>query len=359
MSIDNISSPLFGILKIEPIQNERGRFSIEQKINIPSLRRLIEAFKALFFAAIYILTLGQLKGRFLHSWRTLKGLHIYNAKIDPFFFENNEVHEGNLSNPMEVAKALKKHRPFVLEMVKVCGWSVKYVDEQLKKDQEIAGWAVRIDGSNIDFIDPSLITNAKIVMQAVIHNPEVLARVDKKFKQDKALVLVAVQKNGMVLGYADDVLKGDLEIVRAAVNQNWEALKEAAESVKDNKDFILEVVKKKGWAIKHASERLKKDPDVIVAAVKQYKEAFKYASDKLRGDKPFILKVLREQGSVLEYLDPVFKKDIQVVVVALKPDFSNLQYADETMKNHPRIRGMQKGMQSGAIVADAIKKLIF
>ena len=104
------------------------------------------------------------------------------------------------------------------------GVALEFVEESLKKDQEVVLEAVKRSGWALQFADKNLKKNKEIVLEAVKHTGFALEFADKSLKKDKEIVLETVKSHAVHFpdnpypDDADDSLRKDPDIL-AIVNK--------------------------------------------------------------------------------------------------------------------------------------------
>ena len=140
------------------------------------------------------------------------------------------------------------------------------------------------------------ITDKTQALAAVKINGWALGDVSDELKADKEVVMVAVETNSGAFLHASDELKADKEVVMALVkNEDCSGyLGFASDELKADKEVILLAVKNDGYALESASDELKADKEVVMAAIQEIGDALQYASDELKADKEVVAAVGEE-----------------------------------------------------------------
>jgi hypothetical protein len=223
-----------------------------------------------------------------------------------------------------------KDRDFIIESVSLAGFTLYYMDDNVRDDFEIAKIAVYQDGKIFKYLSERLRNNKELLIDSVkqSQNFSPLENASSELKSDEKLIL-------QLLDY---------------VKSRQYILNYTAENIKSNKEIVLKAVKINGWNLQYASEELKNDKEVVFEAVSEYSSSIEYASERIVNDLDFyeiltqiqgidirglnynilyffenkrlsrnlIIKMLEKNVETFERLDDEYKSDEEIIYLALR-----------------------------------------
>lgn len=167
--------------------------------------------------------------------------------------------------------SLLSSRNFMLKVLKLNSYLIKFAEENLKKDKTFMIEAISIDPDIFKYGDPSLLKEDKEFIQTFCSlHTDALNFLDKSvltkdilntafetngmqlkilFKHygftSVDLVMTAVRQNGLALQYADQKCRSNEKIVLTAIKQNLKALEYVSPTLKNEDKFYIDCMKDK------------------------------------------------------------------------------------------------------------------
>ncbi|WBP84242.1 DUF4116 domain-containing protein [Mycoplasmopsis edwardii] len=184
---------------------------------------------------------------------------------------------------------LMRHKKFVLNALKKDGTLFRYIDEELKKDEEIILEAIKNDPTNR--ILYSLFTNVGEYLGYSVPNNQ--NPYYNKYSENKAWALAAAENylydpitETRKKNFFDifSFFKNDKEVILKILDKDGLALEFASDELKDDREVVLKAVKQDGLALKFASERLKNNLNIVKVSINQNVNAYHYASEQIKNN---------------------------------------------------------------------------
>ena len=200
-----------------------------------------------------------------------------------------------------------KNKDIMKSVLKKDGLLIKYVDESLREDEELAIIALKQNIAAICYLPEKIKDNKEIMIMAIKMNPAVIKYVSKRLQNDKDIAITAIKENALAIKYVSKEIQADEEI-------------------------MLMVVKQNGLLLEYASENLKNDVRILKTAIKQNVDAIRYAPEIIRQDRNIMKEALRYNGLLLEIAPEEIKKDYEMIKIATKQNMKALKYASEDKK---------------------------
>ncbi|VEU75347.1 Uncharacterised protein [Mycoplasmopsis maculosa] len=185
---------------------------------------------------------------------------------------------------------LTKYKKFVLEVIKKDGSLFKYIDEELKKDEEIILEAIKNDPTNKVLY--SLFTNLGDYLGYSVPNNQ--NPYYNKYSENKTWALAAAEnylyEEPITQTYKKNFFdifsffENDKEVILKILDKDGLALKFASNELKDDREVVLKAIKQNGLSLKFASERLKNNLNIVKAAISQNVNAYHHASEQLKNN---------------------------------------------------------------------------
>lgn len=173
---------------------------------------------------------------------------------------------------------------FVFSLIRKNCACLKYLPRKFHSDYRLCLEAVKQEGFSLMYIDFELRESDEIVLAAVSNRGNALSLATPRQKKNREIVYAAVTNCGLALEHADDSWKHDYDLVAAAVTNRGMALRHAAPELQDNETLVRLAVQNDGYAIRSASERLRDDYDLAMLALVSYSDAYNYLSSRLQND---------------------------------------------------------------------------
>ena len=131
--------------------------------------------------------------------------------------------------------------------------------ESLKSNKEFIAKLIEIDGRNIRFGDESILSDEKLIYEAIKRQPEAICHCYNKELITKEMALLSMDDGKVWFDQLPASLRKDKEVLQKALSIDPWLLKVIPEELQDDETIIMAAVKKNGAAIEFASERLKKN----------------------------------------------------------------------------------------------------
>ena len=261
--------------------------------------------------------------------------------LDSFKTDNVIIQEAakTYKDALKFANSdLLDNKEYMLEILKYNGIALDYASERLRNDWDICLTAVKQYTGAINFISLEIRENRNFVLEIVKKDGYKLFSFNSRFQYDREIVLEAVKTNGLVYQnmLCDDFRK-DKEIAKEAVKENLNNINYVPEELKLDKEFVLDVLRNTGVQLNriiliNRPSKLVNDEEVILAAVKNDDADINLASPRLIEDRDFIIKCVHVNPYILKYL-PGYINDREIVKEAVKKDVYALQFAVDDLVN--------------------------
>ena len=173
---------------------------------------------------------------------------------------------------------------FVFSLIKKNCACLKYLPRKFHSDYKLCLEAVRQEGFSLMYIDFNLRYADEIVLAAVSNRGNALSLATPQQKKNREIVFAAVSNCGLALDHVDESWKHDFDLVSIAVANRGMALRHAAPELQDNEDIVRIAVQNDGYAIRSASDRLRDNYDLALLAMSSYQDAYNYLSPRLQND---------------------------------------------------------------------------
>lgn len=212
----------------------------------------------------------------------------YNTYEDAVFALDNEFVQTYELLYSKINPIFWKDYNFVKEVVKRNGFAIKYADEKLRNNEELAKIAIKNNWQAYRFIDPAL-----------LYNPEILEFLGKEGKLDYIDCIDEITKKRMHIKTTEEIYFNYEEALKELKETLYleETCQKISPKLWKNYDFVREAIKINGTLIKYADEKFRKDRGLAKIAVKNNCEAFKSIDISLMSGKRFI-SVLEENGKL-------------------------------------------------------------
>ena len=273
-----------------------------------------------------------------------------------------------------LSESLRDDFDIVLQAVLNDGWSFNSASYRLKNDMEIVLTAMK-DKPILDYVTRDIVTR-EVSLEAVKLHGYSLGDIDEELKKDEEIVYEAVKKDGfIVLKYASPELTQNqtfmhrvvlldvfpffesigtmdynvdkefiTKLFSQAMNDEHEALKiielhpKAMEFISpqfQTKQFALEAIKLNGGAYNHLSEELRMDRECFTAALaqKNLRDILVHAPVELQQDRDLVMLAIKSSGANFEYVLPEFKNDGEMIMQALNDEGYILECASNDVQN--------------------------
>ena len=238
---------------------------------------------------------------------------------DPFQKNSNQRY-CSISN---ASPTLKDDKEFCLFAVKSDGSNVQYISDRLLEDSELIEEAfANSRGSNLFFLDHRLsVFNDKkeLVLKLIKNGAAPLDYVSNNLKDDIDVVINAVTNNGSQLKFASDRLKDNQQIILKAIENDSKYFEYASDNLKSNVEFISNLIINTKYYIRSKTSPIliKENPDDY-KFVPNLEYIFKYCSEQILSNKELMIQAVKQEGSLLAFASEVLKSDKEIVLTALQ-----------------------------------------
>jgi len=252
----------------------------------------------------------------------------------------------------------RDNKDFMMNLCKVSGYALEFVDEELLSDKELVLQAVRHSyGDALKWAPKDFHRDRDFMLDCVSVSAEVLKLVSNKCKNDEGAKTKSVKgvffcyrrggKDGLpfptgpcnptnkvqcescarVLEDPNNCpLPQDREFITNALARNWQALKFADQELRGEKDIVLAAVRSGGLAIKYASEELQADRDVAIEAVKQTWQVYQKLNKKLRSDSEIAKCATQQDWHSLKYITKDLKTNHDLMRIAVQQSWQSFEF---------------------------------
>lgn len=215
-------------------------------------------------------------------------IYEYNTYEEAVFALDNEFVKTYELLYSKINPKFWKDYDFVKEVVKRDGFAIKYADEKLRNNEELAKIAIKNNWQAYRFIDIAL-----------LYNPEILEFLEKEGKLDYIDCIDEKVKQRMHSKLSEKTYDTHEEALKALKKTLFfdETCRKINPKLWKNYDFVKEAIEINGILIKYADEEFKKDKGLAKLAVKNNCDAFKLIDISLMSGKR-IISVLEENGKL-------------------------------------------------------------
>ncbi len=252
-----------------------------------------------------------------------------------------------------------------MEIVRNCGYDIKYLSPELQNNAEIIRQALNF-GDALQFLSDKWRDNEEMVMLAIKNDRNALQYASDRLKDKDDVVMYAVSKDGNNLAYASDRLKDNEVIVDAAIRLNPYSVSFASDRIKHIEKYALQIFCNQALNDYNSRYGLSRDIDNEMLGnstlmKKVIKETGNYrfisfVNTSVPGYK-HVLKELSRKESILRYInDPQILKDKEIVIASLVHNGGDLQYASKELRDDKEVV-LKAVWNSGCALQMASKRL--
>ena len=170
---------------------------------------------------------------------------------------------------------IKNNKEIVLELMKIDGFDIRYISQELFMDKQVVITAIQNDSTVYKHIDKSFLNDKEIVMLCLNNDKydeenfeNFLEYLNYNFQNDKEIVMASIKKCGKNIIYASKKLRNDKEIVLSAIDNCYYPLYEDM----DEKQIIFNIKQRyKNINIILKNTKLRNNPDILKHIINKIK----------------------------------------------------------------------------------------
>jgi len=171
---------------------------------------------------------------------------------------------------------------FQVAVVKENGSALEHLGEAAQRTEEVCVMAVKDLGA-FEHVSEDLRGNVGLVRAMIDAHPygslmEAMPHIRAPANQNFMLMLGVVIRHGMALQFLDPELRNDPKIVKAAIRSNGRCFQYANSRFRATKEYVHMAIEHDGLALQHASKSFKNDFDTCWSAYCENPRAKQYAS---------------------------------------------------------------------------------
>lgn len=234
------------------------------------------------------------------------------------------------------------NKDFGIFSVGACGANLKYLDEKLKEDVDVAIAAVSHRPETY-FLLPEITQNNKQVLLETISRAsgEVVKKIVIKLASgryiwlaDREVVWGIVSKSGSYLEWVSTEMKENAEVALAAAVSSQEAVRFIGTALMSSPEFVRCLLRARPLAFSFTGPAIRDDMKLASLALFLHSRNILHVSHRLRSDAVFMRTVLRYNGSLfMKHAGQKIKKDIMMVEHAYRHDTSSIRYCHQSLFN--------------------------
>lgn len=228
---------------------------------------------------------------------------------------------------------LRSDYHFARRCVEIQGYTLDFLCDELKSNEEIVFEAVRQNYNALQFASPSLRGNRQFLhrlLDCTAWQEDSMLRTDIRSPRGVSI------GGGWILEFASKEIQSDYDLVIKAVSKSGGALRFASEVLRRNREVVLTAVSQDGLALEFAPE-LQDNPDIVSAAVASNASAMKFASERLRGDEKFVLSLMRRSSFALRYASRELRENREFIIRAIQQDGMAVRWSYEKLRVDPAL----------------------
>lgn len=242
-------------------------------------------------------------------------------------------------NFSDIGESLKSNKSFILEVLQKnrlrSGFTIDFLDESLKRDQEVAKLALDINSKNLEYIDISLRDNKDFIAKYLKANAFIYQFLSDNLRADRNIALEVIDKNPYVLNFVSDELKKDWVLVKKAIAKQGGTLQYADKTLRSDFNLVKEAILQNGEAIVYAEPALRNNKELVLLAINnvhRIHDSFFEHLGEIKKDKEIVLEIIKKcNTSIITQLNDIIKDDIKMISSYLKSNFLHFQ----DIKNSP------------------------
>lgn len=192
----------------------------------------------------------------------------------------------------------------VKEAVKVNGYALEDVSDELKNDRKLTELAIKSNPTSFQFVSPELRSNREFVLWAVTRAGNNLKYVGPNLKDDLEINEKAVEAHGIACAWSCPQIKDNYTAAKRAVNCDGMMLRFASAAIRDNEEIATIAVSRAAMAYKFVSKRLQANKKIALEAVSRSGMMLRNVPQDLLADKDIVMAAVRQNDRVLGFIDP-------------------------------------------------------
>ncbi len=162
-----------------------------------------------------------------------------------------------------ISPRLKQIRDFILPLVSVRGYELRFAGSLLQDDYDIVLAAIKSSSNAIEYASERHRNNRDLVIESIKRFPS-YTRVDlSKFSADKSLFKEILSFNGEFIQHASEELRNDLELAQIAIESNVKSFIYFGQSLKSNYDFVLTNIQRNAAIIAQMDDEIKNNLNML------------------------------------------------------------------------------------------------
>ena len=236
-------------------------------------------------------------------------------------------------------------KDFGIFSVGACGTNLKYLNDNLKEDVDVAIAAVSQRPQSY-FLLPEVTQNNKQVLLETLSraSSELVKKIVTKlvggfyiWLSDCDIAWAIVSKNGSFLEWVSTEMKENSIVALAAAASSQEAVRFIGATLMSSPEFVRRLLRTRSMAFSFTGTTIKDDMKLASLAIFLDSGNIVHVSHRLRSDTGFMRTILRYNGSLfLRHAGQNIKKDIMMVEHAYRHDTSSIRYCHESLFNDVR-----------------------
>lgn len=264
-------------------------------------------------------------------------------------------------NHLVFPKTFLKDREFVLKLIQLNSFNIKFIPNDLKDDNFLYFTALSNDSSILVSSHKAfelevynklfdLLENKEFVTEVILKNIYVFNYLPDDFKKNEPFILKLIerlteltkkgefetsnQKRDLLVSIIK-INNNNTRIVNASLKYTIDDIylgelifKNIAEDLYNNLDFILSAMEINGFLLQYIPNNFKNDKAIVLTAIINYsnfksgqlgnESPLKYASESLRNDMKVVLAAIQKDGRAISYVSDNFKKNVDLVFESIK-----------------------------------------
>ena len=264
-------------------------------------------------------------------------------------------------NHLVFPKTLLKDREFVLKLIQLNSFNIKFIPNDLKDDNLLYFTALSNDPSislsGYKAFDEevyiklyNILENEEFATELILKNIFVFNYLPDDLKKSEPFILNLIERLSELttkVGFETGNQKRQLLVSIIKINNNNRRIinaslkytiddiylgelifKNTVEDLYNNLDFILCAVEINGFLLQYIPYQFKNHRDIVLTAIINYSNfksgqwgndsPLKYASESLRNDMEVVLAAIQKDGRAISYASDNLKKNVDLVFESLK-----------------------------------------
>jgi hypothetical protein len=187
-----------------------------------------------------------------------------------FWFDKDEVPQDWFNSPSFILEATKKYEDWL-----------SLASPEIRKNKQLITQIIKEKPQAIKFADESLLEDYELAKLCVESLPITIRYFKGVILEDRQFMLEVIRKDGSCLEFVSKKLKHDYELVHSAVSEFGFALEYAPDEFKMNKKIVIAAITQQPYAIQFADDTLKNDSEIVIHAISMKMDVIKFANISL------------------------------------------------------------------------------